>query len=71
MGNSIGGLLTLMTAEARGPEHVKGAWGRCPYDNKRGMTDTHKHPSSTLHTHIYANTGAVLFNCAGGLTSFR
>lgn len=38
MGNSIGGLLTLMVAEARGPERVK---------------------------------GACLFNCAGGLTSFR
>lgn len=37
-GNSIGGLLTLMVAEARGAEAVK---------------------------------GCVLFNCAGGLTSFR
>lgn len=26
MGNSIGGLLTLMVAEARGPGNVKGAW---------------------------------------------
>jgi len=37
-GNSIGGLLTLMVAVARGAETVK---------------------------------GCVLFNCAGGLTSFR